>query len=74
MKYGIIIGSHRNQSQSAKVAGYAQKSLTAMNSSSQFYTVDLSKKTAATMGRGHLERGRSLEISLGADSGRVENL
>ena len=44
MKYGIIIGSHRNQSQSAKVAGYAQKSLTAMNSSSQFYTVDLSKK------------------------------
>jgi NAD(P)H-dependent FMN reductase len=44
MKYGIIIGSHRAQSQSAKIGGYAQKVLTAVDASSQFYTVDLSKK------------------------------
>jgi NAD(P)H-dependent FMN reductase len=44
MKYGIIIGSHRIQSQSAKVAAYVQKSLAAMDPSVQFYTVDLSKK------------------------------
>ena len=45
MKYGIIIGSHRAQSQSLKIAGYAQKVLKTMDEASQFYTLDLSKKT-----------------------------
>jgi NAD(P)H-dependent FMN reductase len=42
MKFGIIIGSHRSKSQSAKVAGYITKSLALIDSSAGFYTLDLS--------------------------------
>lgn len=44
MKYGIIIGSHRVKSQSAKVAEFARQSLLKIDGSASFYTLDLSTK------------------------------
>jgi len=44
MKLGIIIGSHRENSQSAKVAAFAKTALTQIDSSVKFFTIDLSEK------------------------------
>jgi NAD(P)H-dependent FMN reductase len=44
MKYGIIIGSHRVKSQSAKVAEFARQLLMNTDGTSQFYTLDLATK------------------------------
>lgn len=44
MKLGIIIGSHRIKSQSAKVAKYVESSLKAIDQATEFYCIDLSTK------------------------------
>jgi NAD(P)H-dependent FMN reductase len=41
MKIGIIVGSHRKHSQSAKVAAYVKNSLGRVTASAQVYTLDL---------------------------------
>jgi NAD(P)H-dependent FMN reductase len=44
MKFGIIIGSHRANSQSAKVATYAENALKLIDTSALIYTLDLFKE------------------------------
>ena len=44
MKFGIIIGSHRTKSQSAKAGLYAQASLSIIDASAKFFVFDLASK------------------------------
>ncbi len=44
MKFGLIIGSHRLNSQSAKVASCVREMLNTIDGSSQFYVLDLATK------------------------------
>ena len=44
MKFGIVIGSHRAKSQSAKVAVWVRECLKAIDAGATFYTLDLATK------------------------------
>jgi NAD(P)H-dependent FMN reductase len=44
MKFGFIVGSHRNKSQSAKIAEFASQMLVSMDATTSVYTLDLSTK------------------------------